>query len=311
MRILGMLETLSSVVLFVSLASPAWGQEPGVASRLLTEREWGVPVANAMDQAPPPPAPPPPTPGSVERQRPEPPPPPPPPPAGPPPQPPQGPAAGPPPFTGGPRGPVGLRPPPDEGLLPLIAERRPDLAERLEHLRRRAPERFRMALVEALLPQLDEVLRRLEEAGLPPGPPRMVAPPEPSRPPHGGPPRPPGPEPMPPEMRARVRELEEQHARLEERVRELTARLRGPQGTDISSEERAALREELAKVLNEQFDTRTELRKLELQRMEQELNRLREMLDKRRKDFEARERERSTIIERRTKQLLGEDPAEG
>jgi len=115
---------------------------------------------------------------------------------------------------------------------------------------------------------------------------------------------------MPPEMRARVRELEEQHARLEERVRELMARLHGPQGTDMSSDERAALREELAKVLNEQFDTRTELRKLELQRMEQELNRLREMLEKRRKDFEARERERSTIIERRTKQLLGEDPAE-
>ena len=50
-----------------------------------------------------------------------------------------------------PHPPLGLGPGlPGDPLLRLIAERRPELAQRLEQLRRRSPERFRAVLLDAL-----------------------------------------------------------------------------------------------------------------------------------------------------------------
>ncbi len=222
-------------------------------------------------------------------------------------------------------------PPPDEVLLRLIAERRPELTDRLEQVRRRSPERFRGALVDALLPHLDETLDNLEKlpespggpehAGKPPMPPG--APERPGLPPRpgmgagpGGPPgMGPGPGGLPgmgpggpsPEVREHLRGLEEKQRGLEGHVRELAEQFRGPQAEKMSADEKTRLREELGKVLNEQFDVRTELRKTELDRIGHDLTRLREALEKMQKDFETRQQERAVIVERRMNQLLGGD----
>ena len=116
-----------------------------------------------------------------------------------------------------------------------------------------------------------------------------------------------------PEVREHLRALEEKQGSLEGRVRELAEQLRGPQAEKMSADEKTRLREELGKVLNGQFDVRTELRKTELDRITHDLTRLREVFDRIQKDFETRQPERATsveratIVERRMNQLLGGD----
>lgn len=179
------LTTYLLMTLVCAWALPALGQEAGGQPRPPS-----APDSPALDQPPPePPPPPPPTP------RPE------------------------PGIPGGPRPPEpdGVAPPPTprpsapriDPLLRLIAERRPELAERLERLRRESPARFREVVLDALTARLEEALNEVESQperplGLPgdgqggrggggrAGPPALR-----ERGPAG-----------PPELRAHVRELE-------------------------------------------------------------------------------------------------------
>ncbi|MFQ5807101.1 MAG: hypothetical protein ACE5I3_11695, partial [Phycisphaerae bacterium] len=196
-----------------------------------------------------------------------------------------------------------------ERLLPLIAERRPDLAERLKRLRERSPEEFRRVLVDALAMRLEEALER--------GEPRFFG--------RGGPPR--GPRPlarlagpksgerereMHGQNRALEREAGELHRRneeLERRSHELAQRfreLRERRDPELEPE-RDEVRHLIAQTVEEHFNVRTELRRIELRRVEMELDRLREMVERIRHDLERREDARGPIIERRLRQLLGEE----
>lgn len=229
----------------------------------------------------------------------------------------------------GPEGMMGPGGPPFGPLLRMLAQRKPQLAQRLERLRERDPSRFEDVLMDAFALRLDELLDKAERehpAGTQPEGPRpsgkgMRLPGEGPRPPGEGmrPPMMPGRpggemggrasgpmagmpgEPVDPHMR----ELQERQEKLEARARELATKLRQPEGA--GPEDRKALRDELGRVVNEQFDVRSELRKTELSRIEQELNRLRERLERTRQDLEHRERERGAIIERRIEQLVGGD----
>ncbi len=204
----------------------------------------------------------------------------------------------------GPRGPEMEHGAPPLGPLPrLLAERRPEFAERLERLRARAPRRFAEVLVEVLLPRIEEALNEAERApdeAQMPGPEGLGGP----RAPH--PPRPPGmerPEALPPEAVTRLRELLERDGRLEVRSRELADALRPPRVRDLPADKVESMRTELNQVVKDQFDVRSELRKAELQRLERELDRIRELLERTQRELERRERERDTIIESRLRQF--------
>ncbi len=196
-------------------------------------------------------------------------------------------------------------------LLRLLGERRPELAERLERLRQRSPQKFREVIFEAFVSRLDEFLDAAEEGGgpeagaadFPPreGPRRF----EPGR--GGGPRR--GPEGPPPEDRARIEELEKRQAELEQRSHELARRAHEARAAGGSSEHLDGLRNELRAVLNEQFEVRTALRKLELEHISRQLTHLRSVLERIQGDLEQRERERAAIIDRRIEQLLGDGSA--
>jgi hypothetical protein len=201
------------------------------------------------------------------------------------------------------------RPPPHvemiERLLPLIADRHPELAERLNEMRRRAPEEFERVLAEALAVRLEETLGVRDDRPRPPGP-RMK-----------------GPRPYERELGERERErhtqemaleremgeLHQRNDELEHRSQELAQRFRelrehGEPGLDREREE---VRHEVERTVEQHFNVRTELREHELHRVEMELDRLREMLERIRHDLERREQARGAIIERRLRQLLGED----
>ena len=198
----------------------------------------------------------------------------------------------------------------DPVLLRLIGERRPELVERLTALRDQSPDEFHRVLVEALLAQLEGPLGDAEQR---PG----------RRAPGIGVGRRDGPqvggrgraggfggsrggwdEPGPP---ARVRELEEQHERLEVQSHDLAARLRELRAQEREPEEQQRLREELAGVVKQQFEVRSELRRAELERVQRELSRLQGALEKLERELQQREKERESIIERRLQQLVGED----
>lgn len=186
---------------------------------------------------------------------------------------------------------------PADVLLRLIAERRPELAERLEHLRRRSPEHFRRVLVDALTRRLEEALNEAER-NVPPGPPERFGPDDPL------PPEPPGPR---AEHRARLRELEERQARLEGRSHEVAAQLRELREREAPPPEAERVHAELERIVHEQFEVRSELRRMELERLNHELRRLREMVERMERDLAQREVQRGVIVERRLRQLLGED----
>lgn len=197
-------------------------------------------------------------------------------------------------------------------LLRYLRERRPDLADRLERLRERDPERFRRVILDAFVLRLEEVLAEHELEG--PRLPRESRGPEGGRPPVAPGPGefPPGPagQPVPPapdEFAPRVQELHRRHDELEMRSRELGERCRRARIDQAPPEERERLRAELERTVNEQFDVRTELRHIDLQRIERELQRLHERVESLRRELERRQRERGAIIERRIDQLLGEE----
>jgi hypothetical protein len=213
-----------------------------------------------------------------------------------------------------PGGPGG--PPPLEPLLRMIAEHRPELARRLEELRARSPQQFREVLFQAVMSRLEVVLDEAERHPAPPerpeggpGRPGMMEPPGPGgmgpgpgfAP--GGAPGGPRPEPPP-----RMRELAERNERLEVRSHELARRIR-ELGPKAPAEERDGLRQELAGVVKEQFEIRTELRKAELEQIQHELQRLREMVEKMQSGLERRQKEAEAIIKERMEQLAGDEAA--
>jgi hypothetical protein len=222
--------------------------------------------------------------------------------------------------SGGPEGPGGPTPPgrgglpegswrpgpPLEPLMRLIAERRPELAERLERLRREAPERFQDVLLDALTIRLRDAL---DEAEAQPRRPIDMPPRAPGRPEQPGePPRIRGGEAEGrfAETRPAVRALDERQQRLEMRSHELAEQYRELRAGQQAGEPQQRIRDELATVVKEQFEVRSQLRTLELQRMERELQRLQETLERLQAEVERREHERESIIQRRIDQLLGE-----
>jgi len=188
-------------------------------------------------------------------------------------------------------------------LLRIIAERRPDLAARLEELQRRSPRRFEEVLAEALMARLEGALGEIEgdEPPLRDEPRPEGATSRPSGPRRMGPQ--PG---LPPELRAEVRKLNEQQERLEVQSHELAARLREP---ELAKEEQARLREELKKIVAEQFEVRSELRRFELERLEKDVERIRAAVERLQTELKRRAQEKSAIIDRRLEQLTGNDPS--
>jgi hypothetical protein len=73
---------------------------------------------------------------------------------------------------------------------------------------------------------------------------------------------------------------------------------------DASKGQRAKLKEDLKKLVTEQFETRQQRRNLELARFEAELKRLREAANRREKD-------KQQLIEKRVSDLLGEEVEAG
>jgi hypothetical protein len=208
-------------------------------------------------------------------------------------------------LPGGPRPPVA----PVDALLRLIAERRPELAKRLERMRRESPRRLREVVLDALTARLEEALNEAENS-----PERPVGPRGEGRGVRGGPGERPGGRAIRerglaerPEFRQRVRELEEQHEQLERHSQELAQKLHEQRAGGAATEELDRLRDELTGVVQHQFEVRTELRKAELQRIEQELQRIREMVGNLQRELEHREKEREAIIQKRIDQLLGQD----
>lgn len=196
-----------------------------------------------------------------------------------------------------------------ERLLPLIAERHPELAERLRRVRQRSPEEFRRLLADALAIRLGETLERRERGPFSPGRSRPG-------------PWPPGEPKWDPHERelgergmALERETEQLHRRneeLERRSHELARRFRelGQRRDPKVEPERDEVRHLIEETVEEHFNLRSELRRMELRRVEMELDRLREMVERIRHDLERREEARGPIMERRLRQLLGEEDAD-
>jgi hypothetical protein len=196
-----------------------------------------------------------------------------------------------------------------ERLLPLIAKDHPDLARRLVEMRDKAPEEFERVLADALAIRFEEALQRADrDAMATPGP----------RPPGA----PAGPEWDEPQLRGpgtqffaqETSELERRNEELERRSVELAQRCKelrqsqpqGPQASLESEELRRQLKRTLEQTVDEHFGVRTELRRLELRRVEMQLEGLRQVVERIREDLERREQARESIMERRVKQLLGE-----
>lgn len=229
-----------------------------------------------------------------------------------------------------------------EALRRRIAERRPELAERIEELLRRSPDRIEELLAEALLSRNAERAGSRTffrpgrgQAGVPRAPRDDGV-----RPPTQNEPRswrsrtrgrgvavPPGRAPAaervwrggrgmrnptpwesagPDDSRALLRlgKILERHQELEKNsrsaARQLRAALRVREGGDERSDK---LRARLEQIINKQFDTRTEMRHVELERIESQLRQLQESLERLRSDFERRQSERGTIVERRIREL--------
>jgi hypothetical protein len=194
--------------------------------------------------------------------------------------------------------PDGRGPMPHAALLRAIAQERPELAERLRRLWRESPEKFREVVVRSLAAQLEVALDEAERVPARPGPA--------GRPPGERPPRPAGPAEEDERQLRQRRELEQRHEQLEDRTRDLVNRLRQLRAEGGPAEASEGTERELREVVNAQFEVRTQLRRLELERIEQNLRRLQQMLERMRQGLEHRERARGAIIDRRVEQLTGE-----
>lgn len=225
-----------------------------------------------------------------------------------------------PPFPPRRMGPMGPDMPRPDPLLRMIRQRRPELAERLQNLRRKNPDLYHHVLLDALMFRLEDALNDAEQSGVVErerprdGGRRGGRRDEGARPGRGRPPRPGVDRPRPPEpgpdadLRARAGELEERHGDLERETHELAMRLRDMRERGAAPpQQREQLRGELTRRVSEQFEVRTELRKIELERIERELHKLREMLERMQQQLQRREQQRESIIGRRIEQLLDDD----
>jgi len=169
------------------------------------------------------------------------------------------------------------QPPPVEDVLMRLRQERPEVYERLMVLRREHPERFQ-----------EELPRVLRSAGAfevpvpPPGPERRRMEME--------------------EMRERDPErfkLVQRDEQLMDRAVETAERCR----RTAEPERRKELEAQLREILNQQFDTRMEIRRLEVKDLKQRLDDLTAGLEKRAKD-------KPNLVDRRLKQMLNPDEAE-
>jgi DNA repair exonuclease SbcCD ATPase subunit len=186
-------------------------------------------------------------------------------------------------------------------LLHLLSERRPGLAERLTRLRERDPERFEDIIADAVGKRIERALDEQEGEPADQERPGEPVPPPPMHAPRMGGPH------HRLEMDEHARGLQEQQEKLEQQSRELAGQLRRMQREGAPQEQMQRRRDELTQIVNQQFDLRTELRKTELERLEQDMKRIQERLDQVRQNLERRQAERGEIVARRMEQLLGED----
>ena len=195
-------------------------------------------------------------------------------------------------------GPGGLpMPPPPFPMLRIIAERRPELAARLENLMRNSPEKFEEVLAKALMFQLESALNDVDDEPAPRDGKHPVPPGEPG----------PGPDQRSHEAQAKMRELIEKQDQLELQSRTLAEKLRA---TGLSDADKQSLREELRRTIEEQFEVRSTLRQHELERLQKEIERLQAGVARVQAELDKRGKEKEAIIKHRVEQLLG-DAASG
>jgi DNA repair exonuclease SbcCD ATPase subunit len=163
-------------------------------------------------------------------------------------------------------------------LIRLIAERRPDLAERLERLRQQEPERFRDVLAEALIIRLEHILGE-ERRG-------------PEHEPGERPPRPfgPGPEARFQEGEEQPRALEREHRELEERAEALERELHELEERDARPEARERVRAQLERTHDELAGIRERLEEIERRRHQPEPEEALRDLHRQREELEERAR---------------------
>lgn len=192
---------------------------------------------------------------------------------------------------GGPDGDMGpLGPDP---LLRAIRERNPELAQRLERLRHDDPRRFNDIMVNAVLLNIEDQLSATERA---------------DRQEHDAAAGGPGERADRPEAR-RVAELQGEQEQLEQHSRELAQRLRALRDKPDAGDEIEAVRAELQKAVERQFEVRTALRELEVQRIERELQDLQRVVTRMREELKHRWELRDRIIHQRMEDLLRRDGA--
>lgn len=196
-------------------------------------------------------------------------------------------------------------------IIPLIEKDHPDLAKRLREIRDQSPEQFERLVADALALRFEGALRRYESGTLS----------DPPRTPPGlesMPPMPPGPRPpidwaehgAPPDrdILEQIIGLKQRDAELDRRTLELAEKYRNLSQEEDSElvNQRAELRQKMRAMIAEHFELRTELRRMELRRIQLELGRLKEAVERIQSDLNKRETARSTILERRVEQLIGE-----
>ena len=165
-----------------------------------------------------------------------------------------------------------------DALIRLIAERRPDLAERLERLRRQEPERFRDVLAEALIIRLEHILGDERR-----GPERRP----------GGFPLPgsgPGPEARFHEGQEKPRVLQREHRELQERAEALERELHELEERDARPEARERVRAQLERTHDELAGTRERLEEIERHRRQPEREEALRELHRKREELEERAR---------------------
>jgi hypothetical protein len=200
-------------------------------------------------------------------------------------------------------------------LLRGVKERRPELAKRLGEMLKDNPKHFEDVLMRALMGQIENALERQERGGrgrlgrsaaTPREPSRAERPRRPERA------RRPERRRLPAEPREeraretftrRIGELRALHRDREAESRKLASQLRNRLRADVRPRDQENLRGRLRDTVREHFELRSELRRIDLSRIESELARLREAVEQLRIELEHRQRERGAIIERRIREL--------
>jgi hypothetical protein len=129
----------------------------------------------------------------------------------------------------------------------------------------------------------------------------------PDRPDNFGPGQPPGDQPRGPRPDwPGMQRNDPEMSKLVKAENDLDLRTRGAARAyrDAPKDQRAKLKEDLKKLVTQQFETRQQRRSLELTRFEAELKRLRDAADRREKD-------KQQLIEKRVSDLLGEEVETG